>query len=495
MPHNTDQFDRYTTYSFDGPRLNRDVPGNKIQFGQQSQVSGVDGRFKGTLRKYYGNRLLVDLDGVTGLTTIDAYDGVSFMQEVIFQKRGTSTIYRGFVIRWDEGDDTDNSEVGLVYSSDNGSTWAYLAVIAQAASGVTKTTAMEAMTSGAYLIVAVEGASTRTVYWESALVAVDSGPGDFGVALGALTEGAQAEDTSYYLSGNGVYQIRWRFYSSTRGIYSSISDPLTVYMDKPKLTKAFGAVYFDANGDDSGLMISGDYFTLNSKKVEYISDNSADVVISVASAGTVAAHAQALADAINENTSTLGCTARAESTSVYIEANTAGTAGNTIDLAISETGANTNDISVSGSVFTGGGASTSEYLDQCKVTLDFPANTAVVSGKAYADFDALFDTIDVFRTIDLGQIPAAQVGGIFHLEQSIVESGNWASSGAFDSLTAVIGTVPDATLVQTGPTNVYDPATDSIVAPPQSGTIARYQGMTLMGQTLTDNQPYDILSS
>ncbi|MCP4996496.1 MAG: hypothetical protein GY934_22375, partial [Gammaproteobacteria bacterium] len=104
-------------------------------------------------------------------------------------------------------------------------------------------------------------------------------------------------------------------------------------------------------------------------------------------------------------------------------------------------------------------------------------------------------TIDVFRTIDLGQIPAAQVGGLFYLEQSIAASGNWASSGAFDSLTAVIGTVPDAALVQTGPTNVYDPATDSIVAPPQSGTIARYQGMTLMGQTLTDNQPYDILSS
>jgi hypothetical protein len=495
MPYNQAQLENYVTYGFDGPRLNRDVPANKIAFTQQSQVSGVDGRFKGCLHKYYGNRLLVDLDGVTGLTTIDAYDGVSFLQEVVFQKRGTSTIYRGFVIRWDKGDDTDNSEVGLVYSDDNGSTWAYLAVIAQAASGITKTTALEAMAHGAYLMVAVEGKATKTAYWSgSALVAVDSGPGSFGVVLGALTEGTQAEDTSYHLDGNGVYEVRWRFYSSTRGIYSSISSALTVYMDKPKLTAAHGAVYFASTGGDSGLMVEGDILTLNSRTFEYISAGS-NVTIPVAAAATVAAHAAALADAINGDTANCGCTARAETTSVYIEASTAGTAGNTIDLSIAETGANTDDISVSGANLTGGGEVTAEYLKQCKVTLDFPANTSVVSGKTFADFAALFDTIDVFRTIDLGQIPAAQEGGIFWLEQSIAKTGNWASSGAFDSLQVVLGTLPDAALVQQDSTNMYDPSRDAIQTPPQSGTIGRYQGATFMAQATSDDEPYSILAS
>ena len=491
MPYNQDQLDSYVTYGFDGPRINKDVPGNKIQFDHQSRVSGIDGRYRGCLRNYYGNRLLVDLDGVTGLTGIDAYDGVSFMQEVIFQKRGTSTTYRGFVIRWDKADDTDNSEVGLVYSSDNGSTWTYLVVHAQSGSGITKTTVMEAAASGAYLMVAVEANPTMTVYWESSLVAVESGPGDFGTALGALTEASQDDDTSYHLVGNGVYQIRYRFYSSSRGIYSGISNPVTVYMDQPKLTPAFGSAYFNSAGGDSGLMVSGDIWTLNTRTFEYISGGS-DVTIPVAAAATVAAHAQALADAINGDTANCGCTARAESTSVYIEANTAGTAGNTIDLSISETGGNTDDLSVSGTVLTGGGASTTEYLQQCKATLDFPANTAVVAGEAFADFDALFDTVDVFRTIDLGQIPAAQQGGIFYLEGTIAKAGNWATSGAWDSLQTIIGTLPDTALVQT---DFYDPSTDSIVSPPQSGTIARYQGMTLMGQALTDDEPYSILTS
>lgn len=495
MPYNQEQLENYVTYGFDGPMLNRDVPPNKVPLSQQSQVSGIDGRYRGCLHKYYGNRLLQDLDAVTGLTTIDDADGLSFLQEVVFQKRGTSTVYKGYVIRWDSQDDTDNSEVGLVYSDDNGSTWTYLGVWTGASTGVTKTTSIEAMAEGAYLMIAVEGKATKTVYWTgSAVAAVSSGPGDFGVVLGALTENAQAEDTDYHLKGDGVYQIRYRFYSSTRGIYSSISSALTVYMNKPKLTAAHGAVYFAATGGDSGLMIEGDILTLNSRTFEYISAGS-DVTIPVAAAATVAAHASALADAINGDTANCGCTARAETTSVYIEANTAGTAGNSIDLSISETGANTDDISVSGATFTGGGESTAEYLQQCKATIDFPANTAVVSGKAFADFDALFDTIDVFRTIDLGQIPAAQEGGIFWLEQSIAKAGNWATSGAFDALQVVIGTLPDTALVQQDNTNMYDPARDAIVAPPESGTIAHYQGFTLMAQAASDDEPYSILAS
>ena len=492
MPATRDQLDRYMTYSFAGAKLNRDVPGNRIAIHEQSRISGVDGRFRGCLRKYYGNRLLVDLDAVSGLSGIDTYDGVSFLQEVIFQKRGTSTIYRGFVIRYDANNDNSNEDVGLVYSSNNGSTWTYLGVRTGAASGVTSTTAIECATAGAYLLISVEGLAAKTVYWSgSAVVAVDSGPGAFSATLAALTKASEAEDTNYFLKGNGVYQVRWRFYSSTRGIYSAMSDAVTVFLDQPKLAKAHGSIYLSSYGGDSGLLVTGDIITLNARTFEYISAGS-NVTIPVAAAATVAAHAQALADAINGDTANCDCTARAESTAVYIEANTAGAAGNTITLSVTEVAPNQDDLSVSGSTLSGGGAITTEYLQQCKVTLDFAANTAVVSTKVYADFDALFDTVDIFRSIDLGQIPAAQQGAIFYNEQTIAKTGNWATSGAWDALQVSIGTVPDTALVLL---DQYDSSTDAVVAPPASGTIARYQGMTLMAQALTDDNPYDILAS
>ena len=492
MPYNREQLDRYTTYSFAGPKLNRDLPAHRIGVNEQSRISGVDGRFSGCLRKYYGNRLLVDLDAVTGLGAVDTYDGVSFLQEVIFQKRGTSTTYRGFVVRFDALNDNANEEVGLAYTDDGGATWTYLGVWTGAATGISSTTAMECATDGAYLMITVEGKACKTVYWTgSAVAAVSSGPGDFGVALAALAASTQSEDDDYYLKGNGVYQVRWRFYSSTRGIYSAMSDPVTVYMDKPKLTAAHGSVYFSSAGGDSGLMVSGDIVTVNGRTFKYIAAGG-DVTIPAASAATIAAHAQALADAINGDTANCGCTARAESAAVYIEAATAGASGNTITLAKTETGVNATDLSVSGANLTGGGATTNEYLQQCKVVLDFPANGSVVSAKAFADFAALFDTIDVFRSIDLGQIAAAQQGAIFYFEQSILKSASWATSGAFDALQVTIGTMPDTALVLT---DQYDPSTDSIVAPPDSGAIARYQGMTLMAQELTDDHPYDILAS
>jgi hypothetical protein len=42
---------------------------------------------------------------------------------------------------------------------------------------------------------------------------------------------------------------------------------------------------------------------------------------------------------------------------------------------------------------------------------------------------------------------------------------------------------------------MYDPARDAIQAPPQSGAIGRYQGVTLMAQAASDDEPYSILAS
>jgi len=439
---------------------------------------------------------VLDLDDVSGMGSIDANAGPDFMRYVTFQKKATSTVYRGFVVRWDSQDDTDDEQIDLIYTADSGTSWTKLAIWA-AGNTVTSSLEIDCVVSGAYLLVAVDTKATKTVYWdtaEEALTVVSSGPGGFDSELTTPTLNTSAVDTSYQLRGNGTYQIAYRFYSSTRGIYSSLSAPLVVHLDHYKTTKAVGTISFAAGGD-SGIMIAGDVFTINSRTYEYI-DSGSDVTIAAAAGGTSAEHATALADAINGDSSAT-VTASAQSSSVLLESIVRGTAGNAYGLSVVEVEPNANDISVSGSTLSGGGVVTTEAETQVKITLDFPANTAVVSGEVHTSdpvgdgFADLFDTVDIFRTIDLGNTTATQ-GAIFYLEQTIAKAGNWATSGTWDSLTAGIGTVVDEALPFL---TMYDPEKDIIATPPQSGTIGRYSDVTFMAQASSVDGGYDTLSS
>ena len=475
----------YMPYAFRTPRMNQSVPPNQVKPGSFGRLSGIDGRFYGGLRKFYGMKEVLDLDDVTGMENIDAHSGPDFVRYVTFQKRITSTVYRGFVIRWDSLGSTSDEQIDLVYTVDNGSTWTKLAIWATG-NGITSSLEIDCVVSGAYLLIAVDTKATKTVYWESSLVVVDSGPGNFDTELTTPTLNTSAVDTGYQLRGNGTYQIAYRFYSSTRGIYSSLSAPLVVHLDHYKTTKAVGTISFSSAGGDSGLMVAGDVFTINSRTYEYI-DSGSDVTIAAAAAATTTAHATALADAINGDSSA-DVTASAQSSSVLLEAKVRGSTGNAYNLSITEVEPNADDISVSGSTLTGGGVVTTEPETQVKITLDFPAHASVVSGEDFDDFGVLFDTVDIFRTIDLGDATATQ-GAIFYLEQTVDMPAN---SGLWDALTADIGTLVDEALpFQT----MYDPEKDIVAAPPQSGTIGRYSNVTFMAQATSVDGGYDTLSS
>jgi hypothetical protein len=458
-----------------------------VKPGTYGRLVGTDNRFNGCLHKFYGNRKVLDLDDTIG--DIDTYDGPSYFKKVTFQKRETSTVYHGFVVRWDSTDDNLDEQVDLIYTDDNGSTWTQLAIHASG-SNVASTDEMDAAVDGPYLMIAVEGQATQTVYWNgSALVAVDSGPGNFDTTLTACTENTNAVDSDYYLNGKGRFQVAWRFYDSKRGVYSSLSDPVTVTLDLRQTTKATGTVSFAAGAGDGGLMVAGDVFTINTRTYEY-TDSGSDVTIAPAEEATIASHAIALADAINGDTSAT-VAATAQSTSVLIEAIDRGSGGNAYDLSVSEVAPNTDDLSVSGATLSGGGAATTEAETNCKIIFDFPDQNAVVSGETYADFNALFDTIDVFRTINLGN-SVTSTGAIFYLEQTIDKSGNWDTSGTFDSLTVSVGTVSDQALPFL---TMYDPQKDIVQSPPQSGTIGRYADMTFMAQAKSVDGGYDTLHS
>jgi len=177
--------------------MDQSVPPNQVKIGSFGRLSGVDGRFSGGLRKYFGNKKVVDLDSVTGLGDIDAYNGPDFIHHVTFQKRNTSTVYRGFVIRWDSQNDTSDEQIDLVYTSDNGSNWSKLAIWA-AGNTITSSLEIDCVVDRGYLLVAVDGKATKTIYWTgSALTCVSSGPGSFDATLTAPTLNTTAVDTSY----------------------------------------------------------------------------------------------------------------------------------------------------------------------------------------------------------------------------------------------------------------------------------------------------------
>jgi len=485
----------YISYPFRSPRMDASVPPNQVRIGSFGRLSGVDGRFNGCLHKYYGNREVLDIDDeVSGMGGIDTYDGIDYFKRVTFQKKGTSTVYHGFVIRWDSQNNNNNEQIDLVYTANNGDSWAVLAIWA-AGNDITSALEIDCAVSGGYLMVAVDTKATKTIYWNGeALVAVSSGPGAFSAELGAMTLSTTAVDTSYQLNGSGTYQVAYRFYDSTRGVYSALSAPLTIHLDHYKTTKATGTVSFASAGGDSGLMIDGDVITIGERNYEADNDSSVtegNVTVDITDLTEISEHAIALANAINGDSSAV-VTASAQANGVLLEAKLEGSTGNGYALSVTEVAPNQNDMAVSGSTLSGGGFATSTPEKQCKAVIDFPANNAVVADEVYADFAALFNTVDVFRTIDLGSI-SGQTGAIFWLEQTIAKTGNWATSGAWDSLQVTIGTMVDTALSASG--NKYDPEKDIVTAPPQSGTIGRYEGQTYMAQAAATDGGYDTLFS
>ena len=478
----------YISYGITGPFMNKSVPENQVPSGSFGELVGVDGRYNGCLRKFFGMKEVIDIDGVSGMGNIDLYDGPSFFKYVTFHKRGTSNTYRGFVIRWDKANDNANEEVTLIYTLD-GSTWAAHQIWAQSGNGITSSLEMDCATHEGFLYVTVDTKTPKTVYWSgAALSTVDMGPGAFDATLTALTDDdTSSVDSAYNLRGNGSFQIAWRFYDSARGIYSSLSDPVTITLDHMKTTKATTTITFNSGGSDSGLMVAGDIFTLGSRTYEYI-DAGSDVTIPAAAGATVAQHCTALADAVNGDTSA-DVYATAGATTVFLEAKDRGAAGNALASTVAETGG---DMTISSATLLGGGTSTSEPEEHCKAILSVPAHASVVSGSDYDDFDALFDTVDVFRTIDLGN-SVTSTGAIFYKEQTIDKNPNWDTNSAeWDALNITIGTLHDEALpFQTQ----YNPETDIISAPPTSGTIGRYQGITFMAQDIATRGGIDTLHS
>lgn len=316
-----------------GPYMDTSVPPSKLKAGVFSRLSGVDGRYSGGLRNFYGMSPVVDI-GADILTTLAARGGIKGFRCVSFKKRGTSTVYQGFLVLWDKNSNTAQMVLTLVYTDDNWATNDTLDVFT-GADGLTSASQWDCASHEDFLLVTVSGVGCRTVFWRSSLEVVDSGPGVFAAELLEMTVNGSGRDNTeaHYLAGDGTYQVAFRFYDSVRGVYSALSLPKTVTLNHKGLSKATGVLYSNSSGGDAGKFVDGDVITINGRTYEANDTNSSsDVNIGTVAGLTVTQQLQKFVDAVNGDASA-SVYAYLGSSAVTLTARVAGSGGNLITLS------------------------------------------------------------------------------------------------------------------------------------------------------------------
>jgi len=209
-----------TAYPILGPYMDAGRHPTAVERGTFSRLAGVDGRFVGCLRPYpgheavtfgAGNYFLGDV--VTGLTDI------SFFKYVLLQ-RGTnaSDELRGFLVR---GEVEGVTEVHFVYYDTNAGAWASHEVNS-GGEEESSTAAMDVAFHGPFMYIFLEGNSEypRTVWYDGSTWQ-DKTMGPQWTTLAAPTVAEGSDGTG--VIDAGVYLVAYRFYDSTRDLYSGMS--------------------------------------------------------------------------------------------------------------------------------------------------------------------------------------------------------------------------------------------------------------------------------
>lgn len=153
----------------------------------------------------------------------------------------------------------------------------------------------------------------------------------------------------------------------------------------------------------TAVPVDGDSVTINGQEITFVDEDPVGLQVEIA--GTIAAQATALANFINDLTSTLGVTATANAAVVTITANTPGAGGNAITLV--KNAATPANITVSGATLAGGTSTTEEIGNvergrwyQLGKTDDLPQGVRRIGSVVITGVDAASYTVDA----DAGRI-------------------------------------------------------------------------------------------
>lgn len=141
----------------------------------------------------------------------------------------------------------------------------------------------------------------------------------------------------------------------------------------------------------------GDKVTIGGQDIVFVDEDPVGMQVEIA--GTIAAQATALANFINDLTSTLGVTATANAAVVTIKANAPGAGGNAVTLT--KTAATPANITVSGATLTGGTSTTEEIENvergrwyQLGKTDDLPQGVRRIGSVTITGVNAASYTVD-----------------------------------------------------------------------------------------------------
>lgn len=213
-----------------GPYMDAGRSPSSLQDGTMSRLAGVDGRHIGSLKPFPGcNRLtfgsgkyrLYDLDNDFSET-----EAVKGFCEYVIVKRGTSgsNTLSGFLIRTNYD---STVQLMFVYYDTNDSAWHTQAI--NSGTAVSATADVDVTTYGPFMYITVENDSNypRTV-WHDGSSWQDKAMGPQYTSLNAPKE------TSSPAGGKleaGTYGVAYRFYDSSRNLYSAMSSITDVDVD------------------------------------------------------------------------------------------------------------------------------------------------------------------------------------------------------------------------------------------------------------------------
>lgn len=210
-------------YPVKGPYMDAGRHPLLLERGTFSRLVGVDGRYVGSLRPYPGHQALTFgtdkhhfSDVSSGLTTI------TFCKYVLLQRGTSSDVLRGFLVRGDDGE-----AVKLVYIYYDTSTSAWASHEVDSGSAVSDTVAVDVTSYGQFMYVFVAGDSDypRTV-WHDGTSWNDKAMGPVFTSLAAPTLAEGSGGTGKIDAG--TYGVAYRFYDSTRSLYSAMSSMATI---------------------------------------------------------------------------------------------------------------------------------------------------------------------------------------------------------------------------------------------------------------------------
>jgi hypothetical protein len=147
-------------YRAQGAYLNKGVESGSVPEGMFPELSGVDPRYLGGLRKWGSMKTVISLsDRLTDVLTTKG--AIRKFRYVVFRKYGTGTVYRAYVVLFST---TTGSAAGVsvVYSED-GTTFTELVI--HAAGTVARTANLDVVVADDRMLVLVEGMAPQIVYY------------------------------------------------------------------------------------------------------------------------------------------------------------------------------------------------------------------------------------------------------------------------------------------------------------------------------------------